>query len=159
MKEMVYYPKRIEPILLLDTCINEYKILIYNLGTHPCGYVGVPINHPLAGFDYEDLPIACHGGLTFSQKGDGKYLSEEYWWYGWDYAHLGDHIGGTDDQGKMWTTQEIYNEAINVVNQMKFLNEFILAFFNSSFLKFLYKFFEIKVLPNIENKIFNSKIK
>ena len=159
MKEMVYYPTRLEkPILLLDTYIDEYRILIYNLGTHPCGYVEVPINHPLAGFDYEDLPIECHGGLTFSEKGDGKYFSEEYWWYGWDYAHWGDYISGTSSEyDKKWTTQEIFEEAKYVVSQMKFLNEFILKLFDPSFLKFLYKFFEIEVLPVLKIKFSVSK--
>ena len=55
-----------------------------------CGYVGVPESHPLAGHSYDDLPVEAHGGLTFGQKGDGRW-PEGYFWYGWDYAHSGDY--------------------------------------------------------------------
>lgn len=55
-----------------------------------CAYVGVPLDHPLAGLDYGDLALECHGGLTFSGAGDGKYHPSGYWWYGWDYAHSQD---------------------------------------------------------------------
>lgn len=52
-------------------------------------YIGLPESHPLAGKDYDNIPVDCHGGLTFSQKGDGPF-PVGYWWYGWDYTHLGD---------------------------------------------------------------------
>ena len=32
-----------------------------------CAYVGIPNDHPLAGFDYDSLAdINAHGGLTFA---------------------------------------------------------------------------------------------
>ena len=55
-----------------------------------CAYLGIPKDHPLAGFDYDVLPISCHGGLTFSGNNRIKELSTERHWYGWDYAHAGD---------------------------------------------------------------------
>ncbi len=66
------------------------RFIIMKGGSSLCGYVGIPIDHPLAGFDYDDLPIEAHGGLTFSAKGH-KHWPEGYWWYGWDYAHSGDY--------------------------------------------------------------------
>ena len=67
-------------------------------------YLGVPKDHPLAGFDYDSIPLNCHGGLTFSQEGD-KFLPKNYWWYGYDYAHAGDFTifgkkGARDIQAK-----------------------------------------------------------
>ena len=54
-----------------------------------CAYVGVALDHPLANKSY-DLPISAHGGLTFSDKGDG-IRPEGYYWYGWDYSHCDDY--------------------------------------------------------------------
>ena len=54
-----------------------------------CAYLGVPKDHPLAGFDYDSIPLDCHGGLTYA--GDGtSFLEGGRYWYGWDYAHSGD---------------------------------------------------------------------
>jgi len=56
-----------------------------------CAYIGIPKDHPMAGKDYNDLPINAHGGLTFSSPGKpGTPFLEDFYWYGWDYAHLGD---------------------------------------------------------------------
>ena len=55
-----------------------------------CAYIGIAKTHPLAGKIYDDVPIDCHGGLTYS---DDKLAGKDdghYWWYGWDYAHCGD---------------------------------------------------------------------
>ncbi len=52
-------------------------------------YLGLPLDHPLAGFDYDSIHINAHGGLTFASKGD-RYLPSGYYWYGLDYTHLGD---------------------------------------------------------------------
>lgn len=70
---------------------ETFQFLIIRGGASLCAYVGVPLDHPLAGKPYDDFPLDCHGGLTFSDKGDGGWGHlEGYWWYGWDYAHLGD---------------------------------------------------------------------
>jgi len=55
-----------------------------------CAYVGIPIDHPLAGFNYDDIPsIEVHGGLTYS----GDILDDgKYYWYGWDYGHCDDYV-------------------------------------------------------------------
>ncbi len=53
-------------------------------------YLGVPLSHPIAGQDYDSLPVECHGGLTFSRAGKEGYLPTDMFWYGFDYAHGGD---------------------------------------------------------------------
>jgi hypothetical protein len=55
-----------------------------------CAYVGLPVAHPLAGMSYDDLPVNCHGGLTFSREGGVSNFPAGFWWYGWDYAHCDD---------------------------------------------------------------------
>lgn len=67
-----------------------------------CGYVGVPLSHPLHGKSYNEVDLTAHGGLNFSascQKGaenaaichipaDGE--PDHIWWFGFDCAHSGD---------------------------------------------------------------------
>src|SRR5688572_17088313 len=60
-----------------------------------CAYVGVPDSHPLAGQSYDDMPIQCHGGLTYGDNGGDKW-PKGWYWYGWDYAHSGDRSVYTD---------------------------------------------------------------
>jgi len=55
-----------------------------------CAYIGLPQDHPLAGYNYELLPVDCHGGLTFASEGKDKW-PEGFYWYGWDYSHAGDY--------------------------------------------------------------------
>ena len=81
-----------------------YACLIHrNSGGALCGYVGVPVGHPLHGKDYEDVDVDVHGGLTFAdschgQQENGRGICHEVcdpaddgvWWLGFDCAHLGD---------------------------------------------------------------------
>lgn len=86
-------------------------------GSHFTAYFGVPEGHPLAGFDYDDIPLDVHGGLTYS-SGKSEVLPKGYWFYGWDYAHVGDvtYFDGEpslsfykDDHD--WTLKEVKEEA------------------------------------------------
>jgi hypothetical protein len=78
--------------IVLDWFEDGIRRLICNIrGNHFTQYLGIPKDHPLAGFNYNDIPLNCHGGLTFSSKGDGKIHPKGYWWYGWDYAHIEDY--------------------------------------------------------------------
>ena len=81
-----------------------------------CAYAGVPESHPLAGQRCYDLPIECHGGLTFSQLGGKKDFPSGYWWYGWDYSHCDDYVTYYDKPGfdselrsnsKKWTVKDV----------------------------------------------------
>ena len=63
-------------------------VLFTELG-HRCGYVYVPYWHKQYEVDYDDIPVKCHGGLTYS---DHRLMDKEYpgWWIGFDCAHAGD---------------------------------------------------------------------
>lgn len=70
-----------------------------------CGYVGVPIGHPL--FGKHDGPVhdlEVHGGVTFTDRCQphpdeskgichvpGAGESDVVWWLGFDCGHHGDH--------------------------------------------------------------------
>lgn len=80
-------------------------VVMQSLG-HRCGYVGIPIEHPLYGkdyFDYIDINInhgnvpidnyfSCHGGITYANGGVySEYpIKGNLWWFGFDCAHWGD---------------------------------------------------------------------
>ena len=124
MKEMVYKERPQEPSVLYEKETEEgYKILILSLGTHPTAYVGVPKDSVIAGLESDDFYfLSVHGGITFAQQGEGL-RDENYYWYGWDYAHAGDQIG--ELEGKKWTTEEILEEAEQVVFDLYFFERVI----------------------------------
>ena len=119
MKEMIYQANRIYEILG-DGVYKGWHYKIINYGTHPCAYVEIPQEHGLYGVDYIDINIDCHGGLTYSKfDEDGNY------YIGWDYAHYGDYAGYEmmfpeicRINGKKWTTEEIFEEVKQVINQL-----------------------------------------
>jgi hypothetical protein len=78
--------------IFLDRFDEGLRFLIMRGPAALCAYVGIPLDHPLAGHSYDDLPVQAHGGLTFSGEGGTKSQRPAgFFWYGWDYAHSGDH--------------------------------------------------------------------
>jgi hypothetical protein len=101
-----------------DAIEEGVRILVVRGPASLCAYLGVPKDHPLAGFDYNDLVISVHGGLTYGSTG-GKEWPEGFYWYGWDYAHCDDYSTYYDDgrtseilrNGHKWTVEEVVKEA------------------------------------------------
>lgn len=64
----------------------EFECLIrrMNRSGHLCGYVILTRDNDYFGMEYDEIPVDCHGGLT--------YASDEgpNWVIGFDCAHLGD---------------------------------------------------------------------
>lgn len=56
------------------------------LGNYYCGYVDIPKGHKYHGLDYDEIPVDCHGGLTYGSFEDGIYV------IGFDCAHYMDSI-------------------------------------------------------------------
>ena len=87
-----------------------------------CGYVGIPEDHPLAGHAYDDIGVRAHGGLTFSSKGGGAW-PKGFWWYGWDYAHSGDHCvydGADVRRGEQdWSLDEVIKDSWETLYEFK----------------------------------------
>lgn len=126
MKPMVY--KKRGDIEILDNGVyNGYQYWIVSYGSHPCAYVELPKDHKYYGKDYADIPIDCHGGITYS--GCHDKISNSFL-IGWDYAHCDDYLYcnstkflGSDvqsflDSGKKWTTEEIFEEVKQVIDQL-----------------------------------------
>lgn len=117
----------------IDAFEDGVRYVILRGGGSLCAYLGIPLAHPLAGKNYDDLPLDCHGGLTFGSEGDGKYGHEKGWfWYGWDYAHLGDksfydlEFGFShSDSDKEWTVGDVKAEIWSVIYDFKKLMKLV----------------------------------
>lgn len=104
--------------VLRDWMDDGIRILILRGPFHPCVYLGIPEKHPLAGYGYDDVPIQCHGGLTFADYGDGKWRPKGYYWFGYDYGHCDDFMfseHSLNERGKKWTLKEIKSDSWGAV--------------------------------------------
>jgi len=66
----------------------EYVIMFIPLGFR-CGYVKLPEDNVYFGKSCENIPIDCHGGLTFAASYLG-HDTEDSWWIGFDCGHAND---------------------------------------------------------------------
>lgn len=125
MKEMVYSAEG-KAEILFNGEYNGYKFCIMNLGTHPTAYVECKLENCNSYGDERLASIDVHCGFT--------YMGKNYWdktdityYLGWDYAHYCDYAGYFTklgiDEGKRWTTAEIYNEVKSVIEQLITLAE------------------------------------
>ena len=72
----------------------EYKgypcvVLFMPMG-YRCGYVGLTEGNQYYYVDYDDIPIDCHGGLTYSDNRLFGQDDEHVWWIGYDCGHCFD---------------------------------------------------------------------
>ena len=120
--------------IYVDRFEDNVRVLIMRGPCSLCAYLGIPLEHPLAGNSYDDLPIRCNGGLTFgkeSPRGNkGAEWPEGYYWYGWDYAHCDDlsfydlNDGGLSKwkaKAKAWTVKDVEGEIWSAVYDLKHL--------------------------------------
>jgi len=57
-----------------DVFDEGLRFIIMRGPLHWCGYIGIPKDHPLAGFSYDDISlISAHGGLTFAERYNASY--------------------------------------------------------------------------------------
>ena len=116
--------------IVKDWYEDGVRRLILNMkGSHFTQYIGIPKGHPLAGFSYDDIPLNCHYGLTFSGEGEGKLTAKDFYWYGWDYAHSGDYtyfekmkndkLFKKSNNEKDWTFKEVIEDGRDVVYDFK----------------------------------------
>ncbi len=130
MKEMEYSLKRLNnPIILANGKYKGYEYWILNLGVHPTAYVRVPHEHKYHMKHYDEIPIECHYGLTYSEPylylGNNDYAIGSI--IGWDYAHYGDYCGYDElvleclmnYHTKKWSTKEIFEEVKSVIRQLE----------------------------------------
>lgn len=119
-----------EGTILKDTFDEGVRFLIIRGPSAVCAYLGIPKDHPLAGFDYEDINVTAHGGLTFAGDGD-HYRPEGFYWYGWDYAHSGDYCFYDDkfpsrykERSTKWTVEQVEKDSWGTIYEFKKLMRF-----------------------------------
>lgn len=128
MKEMVY--KRTKTVEVLASGIyRDYEYMIVSYGSHPCAYVKLEKNNVYYGLSDTDMPYLCHGGVTYSAPTFKLSSDTENWWIGWDYCHCDDYFEYSSDYyakfnafydatRKKWTTEEIYKEVTEVIDNI-----------------------------------------
>lgn len=95
--------------VLADGTYLGFKVCILSYGTHPCCYFKLNEGDKFIGEDMDNIPLNCHGGLTFARKTEKDSPMGEGYWLGWDYAHYGDADGSgilkmLGMSGKKYTT-------------------------------------------------------
>lgn len=105
----------------VDKEVEGYRYMVMRGPVALCAYVGVPNGHPWYGKHYNHVDVPVHGGLTFSGPGD-QYRPREWWWFGWDYGHYGDHLYGLPEKmnpwiipGQVWTVEEVEGEVLQAL--------------------------------------------
>lgn len=72
----------------------EYKgficVVLFQGSGHRCGYVGIPKTNEYYNVDYNEIPVSCHGGLTYSRSYLALNDDSDIWWIGFDCAHWND---------------------------------------------------------------------
>jgi hypothetical protein len=56
------------------------------------GYIGVPVDHPWFGVDYDSINMDVHGGLTYATDHAPDREADGFWWLGFDTMHPSDTI-------------------------------------------------------------------
>jgi len=80
------------------------------------GYVAVPPMHPAYKMDYDTLmfPLEVHGGLTYSNFGDGVNAPENWWVFGFDTSHFQDCIDTWPKERVIEETKELFIQLLEV---------------------------------------------
>ncbi len=137
IKEMIYSNNPATELLGFGV-YNGYEYAIVSRGTHPCAYVRLPEGHNYYGLDYDEIPVDCHCGLTYSKSFLDVLPEHSGWWIGWNYGHCCDYAGfmkspewsdiDTTDY-KKWTSSEIFEEVKQVTEQLKRLHKTVYPYF------------------------------
>ena len=77
------------------------------------GYVAIPPTHPAYKMDYDTLmyPIDVHGGLTYSNFGNGTDAPKYWWVFGFDTNHW-------DDDLEKWSKEAVKAETRRLFCQL-----------------------------------------
>ena len=103
----------------------QFKFIVKNNYMNPCAYVYLP-DHMIVNATTEEWfeeNIDCHGGVTWCDHyvpGVDETCNSPGYWFGWDYAHLGDYIYGLAPRpnDRKYTVKEIIEDIADVVDQL-----------------------------------------
>ncbi len=101
--------------LVLDHTVDKYE---KEFGFEPyyCGYVRLNEGSKFVGTKYDDIPIECHGGLTYGRYPDGTWAPDEYmeegeYWIGFDCNHA-------RDKREHCNLEYVIGECMSIVDQL-----------------------------------------
>ena len=82
------------------------------------GYVAVPPTHPFYRVNYHtdivEFAIDIHGGLTYSQYGDGENAPKDWWVFGFDTSHYMDNLDKWPKEAVEAETKKLYCQLLNI---------------------------------------------
>lgn len=87
------------------------------------GYVAVHPSHVLYKKDYDrvfylledtEYQISVHGGLTYSDFGDGDNAPKEWWVFGFDTSHFGDSIENWSKEAVEAETKKLFCQLLDI---------------------------------------------
>ena len=95
------------PIFLVQNTMDSFIVASY-LIEHGWGngYIGLPCWHPYYKMEYDNIPVSCHGGLTYGNLDEDENL----WVIGFDTCHSGDN-------GIKWSKDAVRIECEDIVDQ------------------------------------------
>ena len=92
---------------------NYFPVITRGWGN---GYVAVPPTHPAYKMDYDTLmySIDVHGGLTYSQFGNGKNAPKDWWVFGFDTSHWNDNLDKWPKEAVEAETKRLYCQLLDI---------------------------------------------
>lgn len=103
----------------------EYKgfpcVVVMQALAFRTGYVGLPKTNKFYGVNFMDIPISCHGGLTYSENHLIDQTDNDIWWIGFDTGHYGD---GMDYKGAIRLFKDYPDVVEYIRNSARILSSF-----------------------------------
>ena len=101
------------PIFLVENLMDDFVIKDFVI-SHGWGngYVGIPSWHPYYKMDYNEIPIDCHCGLTWSSLDEDENL----WVIGFDTSH-------SDDNKKNCSKKFVKENCLHIIDQCMMVKE------------------------------------
>ena len=80
------------------------------------GYVAIPPTHPAYKMDYDTLlyPIDVHGGITYSDFGDGVNAPKNWWVIGFDTSHYRDSLSAWSKEAVEAETKRLFCQLLDI---------------------------------------------
>ena len=94
---------------VIEIMYEGHSMKVKDYGTHYCGYVKLVESDRYFNVNYNDIPIQCHGGLTYGEVENNGY------WIGFDCMHA-------NDTKEIQNVQFVVNECISIIHQIDILN-------------------------------------
>jgi hypothetical protein len=90
---------------------NHFPVITRGWGN---GYVAVPPTHPAYKIYYDNIDIDIHGGLTYSQYGNGKIAPKDWWVFGFDTAHYNDSLENWPKEAVEAETKRLFSQLLDI---------------------------------------------